>query len=490
METPAYGFMNWRRLSLWLLPPVTCLWIHKRSLLTWYLLDDFQWLAYSMHISSVAQFLNVLLTPTVYGTFRPLSERLLFLTFGPLFRENALPLHILAFITFFGCLWLLAAFVRRLTGSFWAALGATLAWTATMPVTKILGWSSAYMQVLCGLLLLAALYFLARYEEHNERRDYRLQWVAFLLCFGVIETAIVYPALACGFSLLFHRRLPRGALKMWLVSVAYFAFHSLYARQKATGPYLMHFDAPSLAHTFAAYWQMMFAHPSLPLISRWPAAALPWLTGLFTLAVLGWTAIAFRRGNRLPLFGLVWFVVTLGPILPLREHISDYYLALPLAGIAMVLCSALELVRVRPVGLAFLALYCALQLPVIEAASRFQRTSGERYKRVILGVAAMRERDPQRGILLVGADPFFLGNVMRNNGFWAFGCDRIYLDPAEVKPENPDLHHYMLEPEAIRREIDRGRLRVITVAGDKLTDITATYRSPNGANRPRQSGAQ
>jgi len=102
----------------------------------------------------------------------------------------------------------------------------------------------------------------------------------------------------------------------------------------------------------------------------------------------------------------------------------------------------------------------------------------------------MRERDPQRGILLVGADPFFLGNVMRNNGFWAFGCDRIYLDPSEAKPDNPDLGHYMLEPETIRREIDRGRLRVITIAGDKLTDITATYRSPNGETRPRQSGAQ
>src|ERR687897_689224 len=43
------------------------------------------------------------------------------------------------------------------------------------------------------------------------------------------------------------------------------------------------------------------------------------------------------RRERFALFGLVWFLATLAPILPLKNHISAYYLTVPCLGVAMVL---------------------------------------------------------------------------------------------------------------------------------------------------------
>src|SRR5438045_9135414 len=56
------------------------------------------------------------------------------------------------------------------------------------------------------------------------------------------------------------------------------------------------------------------------------------VAGVGLVAAVGW--LIWRR-ERLIVFSLGWFFVTLGPLLRLKMHISDYYLTVPALGLAM-----------------------------------------------------------------------------------------------------------------------------------------------------------
>ena len=47
------------------------------------------------------------------------------------------------------------------------------------------------------------------------------------------------------------------------------------------------------------------------------------------------TAWRARAGDRLPLFFLAWFAILIAPVLPLSDHLSEYYPFLPSIGLAM-----------------------------------------------------------------------------------------------------------------------------------------------------------
>jgi len=57
-------------------------------------------------------------------------------------------------------------------------------------------------------------------------------------------------------------------------------------------------------------------------------------TAILTLAILGFTIWKSLRREWLAAFLLFWFLSALAPVLPLREHIVDYYLTIPVLGLA------------------------------------------------------------------------------------------------------------------------------------------------------------
>jgi hypothetical protein len=466
----------------WLTPPLLALWVHWRALQGWYWLDDFQWLGQALSVDSLDGLLYVLLQPASHGTWRPLSERLSFLVFGPLFGDNALPLHLLSMATLWGCQWLLAALVRRLTGSVAAALAAVAAWTCTLPLVMVTAWISAWMQLICLFLMLAALHCRLRYEESGAHRWLRLEWIAFIAALGTLETALVYPALACTLLLALHRRLPRGWWALWAAALAYFGFHAWYAPKAAAGVYAQHFDPISLATTLREHWLLLFAHPDLARLLRWPAGALPWLECFFAVALVGWSAYALWRGNRTPFFGLAAFLILLGPVLPLRDHVIEYYAALPLLGLAIVFGSLAAVPRWRWAGAALLALFLAVQWPLARGASRWYRDRSDRIEGAVRGILALREAQPHKAVLLVDPPEEFVACALRDAAFEAFGERRVFLEATPARSADPALARYMTGSDTLRRRFAAGLITAVAWRGTQLVDVTNAYADRMRAN--------
>src|SRR6202008_1289781 len=98
-----------------------------------------------------------------------------------------------------------------------------------------------------------------------------------------------------------------------------------------------------------------------------------WHTGtaMILAALAAFTVAQVRRGKKAPLFFAAWFGILLAPVLPLRNHLSEYYLTLPTIGLAMLagwaLVSDWRSPPLRKAAAAALLLIYLSPLPVLYA---------------------------------------------------------------------------------------------------------------------------
>src|SRR5208283_4795977 len=109
-------------------------------------------------------------------------------------------------------------------------------------------------QILCAFSMLLAFHFFLRYIETGKRSWYLLQWLVFLIGFGVMESMIVYPAIAALYALLEARKYWRATVPLFGASLLFLALHLALVPKQATGTYSMHFDA-AMAATLGTYWK-------------------------------------------------------------------------------------------------------------------------------------------------------------------------------------------------------------------------------------------
>ncbi len=139
-----------RNTAYWLLPLLFCLAVYWYGLKAWFSGDDFLWLGITRRVYDWSSLWQEIFTPTIHGTFRPLSERAFFLVFRALFDLDNVPYRIWVFLTQFGSLVLTASIVWRITGSRLAGFLAPVIWMANSNMAHVMTWDSAYMQILCG----------------------------------------------------------------------------------------------------------------------------------------------------------------------------------------------------------------------------------------------------------------------------------------------------------------------------------------------------
>ena len=292
--------------AYWTVPSILCLVLYWPGLLAWFQQDDFAWLNLPNQMRTWDSALKALLQPTTQGTWRPLSERVFFLTFGTLFTGDALPFRIWVFLTMFANLALLQSIVARMTrlraAGFWAAI----LWVANSKLATVMSWTSEYILVACGFFLLLALHFFLRYIETGERRYYVWTWAAFLTGFLAMETNVVFPALAGSYALLCARKHFRRTLPFFAASAVYAILHLYLAPNHGTIPYAMHFDS-ALPATLWSYWRRTFEPIGHRKLSLAPAFVTAASMAVWTIALLAFTIHQARRKQwlALVLLGLV-----------------------------------------------------------------------------------------------------------------------------------------------------------------------------------------
>jgi hypothetical protein len=467
----------------WSAPPLICLLLYWHGLTAWFQTDDFAWLGLGLEVHDARSLWDALFQPRAQGTIRPWSERVFFMGFHALFGLDALPFRVWVFLTQFANLALLASITRRLTGSAAAGFLAAAFWLANSSLAQPMAWTSAYNQVLCAFFILLAFHFLLRYLETGRRRYQALQWCVFLLGFGAQELNVVYPGLAAAFTLLCARKHFRGTLPLFVPSLLYTVAHLSAAPPQESGVYVMHWHL-SIFRTLATYWSWGVG-PSW-LLTPWemPVAAVLACVLVLTAALLAFAGWKAARGDQLPLFFLAWFAIALAPVLPLRDHITDYYLFLPTAGLAML--GGYAVTRAwrhgtawRAAAAALAALYLALAAPAASAGTRWIAERSLRVERFVLGIARAHELHPKKTILLDGvSDELFWAGVL-DRPYRLFGAV-VYLTPGsqariQTHPEYGDVAPYVLPADATARALDNDSVVVYAAGGPRLRNITSFY---------------
>ncbi len=474
-----------RRALYWTLPSLFCLILYWSGYTVWFHDDDFAFLGLLPRIHNWGDLSEALFQPTVHGTWRPLSERAYFIAVQALFGvPQGRPFRIVAFLTQFANLILIAAITWRLTRSQLAGFLAPVLWIANSALVTVMVWNCAFMYALCGLVFLSCFWFLLRYIETNSLRYYAAVWCIFLTGFLVIETNLVFPMLAASYTLLCARSYFLKTLPLFVPSIAFFAGHQLLIHKQASGPYSMHFDA-GIFKTFGAYWAAGLNPLLAAIFPRFPQSAAIAGVVLFTLALGGFVVWQASKSNLLPAFFLTWFVIVLSPVLPLRDHFTDYYLTLPLIGIAMLSAYGFamayrERMLWKTVASALLALYLMECIPSARGAAQWNYDRSQRIKRLVLGVAVADKREPGKTILLDGVDEDMFNSAISQSPFAFLSIPAVYLTPGSESclPGSSEffpVKSFVLPPDKAQTASEHNQLLVLRWDQDKVTDITKDY---------------
>jgi hypothetical protein len=440
-----------------ILPLCLLLALYWPGLTAWFFQDDFGWLNLHHDAHSAGDLGHALFAPKAHGNMRPLGENAYWLVIPRIFGPQALPLHVVTFLTQCASLLLLGAIAVRLTQSRLAAFLAQIVWMVSGGVAPAMGWSCIYNQVLSAFFFLLAFHYLVRYAETGQRTFWVAQWIAFLLGLGALESNVVYPALACVYALLFARKLVRKVLPMFAVSALAVLVHFHFAPPATSGAYAPVVDGRVPA-TLGLYWQ-------------WALGPMPvWLTVALSAAIVLLTVAGMRRREYVALLGLAWFAVPLLPYLPLPDHKMDYYLAVPAIGIALLAASAMR-TPWRAVGAVCVIVYLGASAPKALTTTRWEHARGERMENLVLGVEEIRQEAPKRIVLLDGIDTDIFFSGVADLPFRALGIPRVYLAPAEfaeVQAPHELLSKYVLPAAVAGRVVGSGEASVYRFDGSML----------------------
>jgi hypothetical protein len=493
---------------LWLIvPPVFLSWLYSRSFRIWFREDDFPLLGWVRQVHSLHDFAGLLFLPYAQGTIRPLSERLPFLVFWNLFGEDCVPLRILVFLTAVADMCLLALITRRLAGSRLAGCAAAMFWGASAALITPMTWNSGYNEIQYQVFLLAALALFIRYADTGRRRYWWAQMAVFVVGLGSLENNVVYPALAVAWALLVanrrrRRRLVASTAPLFALSAAYYFLHMRLAPAPGTGIYAMHLDL-RVAQTLWEYWRWAFLAPEafdfgMPVLR---GKLILWITVISFGAFVIWQLRARRIAI---LFGLAWFLLTFSPMLLLPDRHTEYYLAGPVMGLAMIagwgvvaawrrgwIWSALMLVPA-------LAWFGAM-VPAVRAATIHLVEDSKASRNLVLGVEEARTNHPGKTILLDGVSQQAYQAVIFEDGFRSFGLESVYLAPGArntIQPDDRDIGFAgkVVDPAVTRHALENDEAVVFDFSPGHLKNVTAGYRSfalthfPEGLPRRIQVG--
>jgi hypothetical protein len=460
------------------------------GLLAWFQQDDFVWLNLPNQAHGWDGLLRALFQPNpVQGSWRPLSERAFFLAFGVLFGPEPLPYRIWVFLTQFANLALLSCITTRLTRSRAAGFWAAMLWVANSKLSTVMCWSSAYNLVLCAFFLLLALDLFLRYTETSARRYYIWTWVAFLAGFLAMETNVVFPLLAASYAWLCARQHFRRTLPFLAASAMYAVLHFILAPNHAA-EYAIHIDG-AIPRTLWTYWQATFEPVDLPYLSRFYRILGSAAMAASTAALLAFTLYRAARRQWLAAVLLVWYVIALAPVLPLRDHIMDYYLTLPAMCLAMLAGYALACAwragePWKAMAVAICAAFLAQSLPAAHRRAEWYRSRSEVQEALVMGVAQAHQLHPGKTILFEGVDDSLFSQLIWHRPFLFLRIPDVYLAPgAEDRlarhPEWGGVSKFVLPVDEARRGLDRDEIVVYLVGQGPLREITHQYALPAGS---------
>jgi hypothetical protein len=176
-------------------------------------------------------------------------------------------------------------------------------------------------------------------------------------------------------------------------------------------------------------------------------------------------------------------------MLPLPDHRSDYYLAIPVAGLAMLGGWAVSKafyagVGWRTVAVIPLVVYLAGMIPLAKQSTRWWRDRTRPVRGLVLGVKAAQESNPGKTIVIDGVSPDLYRDVFEASGFFPLGLDHVYLTPnagdqLRLEGKSAGLSDNVIDAEPLRNAITHNQVVVYSDVGEHLRNITEVWERSN-----------
>jgi hypothetical protein len=320
--------------------------------------------------------------------------------------------------------------------------------------------------------------------ETGRRLWYWLQWMVFLVGFLVLETMVVYPALLAAHAFFAERKRLKAILPMFAISAGYTAFHMWYAPKQIAGVYSLHFDG-WMAVTLLRYLRLALSpmHEGRHRLMNQPENLI--YLGVVGIALLAALWHAWRKREWRAAVFAAWFLFPLAPVLPLREHVTPYYLTLPLLGLSMF--GGWALVEVWRTGTAWrwAAAFLAFIFVVGGGRDAFTRSrwfynNSVSCREIIQCVAAARREFPDKTLFLNGITNDQFWRVFVDHGFYAFGIQNVYPTPGVQsivvrRPDYPFIDRFFCDAKTFEKAmLDRSAV-VLDYRPGLCRNITSTY---------------
>jgi hypothetical protein len=465
------------------LPMLFCVAVHWLGLKMWFFTDDFAWLGLRQDLDTPRGLIHVLFSPQAQGTVRTLSERLFFLIFSSIFGLESPPFRIWVFLTQFLNIALLIQIARRLTGSAAAGFLAALLWTANSGIALAISWSSAYNEIAVAFFILLAFRLFLAYIDTGQGKYWIWQWVVFLLGFGALELNVVYPAIAAGYTLCCARSYFRKTLYLFIPSILFTIVHLALIPKSTDFHYRMYFDA-GLFRTFWNYWAFAIGALRDSQVDWRPL----WLGLAITiLASVGLAAFVYRKargGDWLAVFLAAWFVIVLLPLLPLKNHFTEYYLTVPAIGLAILAAWAIASSRsalMLGAAAVLACLYLTVSITDNRMTEKYRYNNARRMKYLIQGLDSQEKLHAREIVLLGGIDNELFWTGFCDDPFRLIGIYHAYLVPASAKGIEPhpewgcDTSRFFVNVDDAVPLLRTGQSSVFALQGRYVRDVTQQY---------------
>jgi len=466
--------------------PAVSLLLFWRVLATWFLNDDFAWLGKPLEVHAWGDLPRALFAPEAQGTVRFLSERLFFLVFGYLFGLHSLPYRIWVLATWFADLILANVIGARLTGSRTAGFLAAILWAASVNVSFALARVAAYNQILYSLCILLAFYARLRWIE-SDRRDWRVaEWAAYLAGFGALETVVMYPAIAALHALLLAPKKLRGTLPLFIPAGIFAALHFFFIPKNPGDYYAIVVDG-RMPQTLLRYASLSLGPVDLGdwiPHAHWPVIA---AVSLVAASLALFTVGRVRRREFAALFFIGWFLLLIAPVLPLPNHIFDYYVTLPELGFAWLAGWALatamrSAMAIRVAAVMLAVIYVAGMAIEIDGTMQWYQDRSGRMRMLVLGLRDATRAHPNSPFFLTGVDNDLFQSGFQDDPFRLYGLQQVYLAPGseqgiEARADLGGLTRWVSSPQAALHGIEHGGARVYAVSPTGLRDVTGEYQT-------------
>jgi hypothetical protein len=179
--------------------------------------------------------------------------------------------------------------------------------------------------------------------------------------------------------------------------------------------------------------------------------------------------LRLRHKDQAVAYGLVLSALLLAPVLPLREHRTDYYLASASLGLVLVLALAPFRLpgRWRWVGWGLVGIYAATSFTVQQATVEWYLQRSAPLRPLMRGMLRASELHPEKMILVEGLTEDIKASAISNGALRLIPGRRVYLTPGSGPGE--------MGAAETRQLFEQGRVVVYRFTGDKLQDVTREW---------------